>query len=319
MTQESSTPVISVGYDPHALACVSPHFPEVFHFPLPGWPALSRDDGYATYALKLATAQEALLPPDCGVRVGPNLEGADLRLAAVLLVVRANGGPNALTPALRERAEEVAPRLAAVTRVAEHPWTLGSRTSGLVDTDLDLPEVAAFLYHPSTQAALALLTNQWAQFLLAVLEEQEHDKIPLGIEAEAARAMLVDKLPECRAASLTVPPDDFRRLGHHVATYKYADTRWSPVVVLDRAHEVHFHPGFLHADLSVPLQGTLDALTPLARQLTERERAAGTLAAWRAVTNPRCVFRNRSDVPPAMTPDEIATIVETFVADRVSA
>jgi len=318
MTQESPSPIISVGYDPHALACISPYFPEVFHFPLPGWPALTADDGYASYALKIAEAQEALLPANCGVRVGPNLEGADLRLAAVLLVIRANGGPNALTPALRDRAAEIAPRLATVTRVAERPWTLGSRTSGVADTDLDLPEVTAFRYHPSTQAALALLTNQWAQFLLAVLDDQEHDKIPLGIEGEAARALLIDKLPECRAASLTVPPDDFRRLGHHVATYMYVDTRWSPVIVLDRAHEIHFHPGFLHTDLLVPLDGSLAALTPLARRLSDRERQIGSTAAWRAVANPRCVFRNQPEATPSMSVDELGSIVESFIGEKMS-
>lgn len=316
-TQEPTAPIVSVGYDSHAIACVSPLFPEVFHFPLPSWPAMTREDGYATYALKLAAAREDLLPPGCGARVGPGLEGADLRLAAILLVIRASGGPNALTPAIRARAEEIAPRLAAVTRVADRPWTIGSRPTGLNEADLDLPEVAALLYHPSTQAALALLTGQWAQFLMTVMGEEV--TVPPGIEADAARALLVEKLPECRAASLTVPPEDLRRLGPHVVAYKYADTRWSPVVVLDRGHEVHFHPGFLHADMGVPIDGALSALTPLARHLSDRERELGSIAAWRAIANPRCVFRNQPDATPSMSADEVGSIVESFIFEKMAA
>lgn len=312
-TPDPQTPPIfvSVGFDPRAQACVSPAFPEVFHYPMPGWPEMAHGDGFATYCLKLAAMPGDPIPTGMPVRVAEESQGADAMLGALVLTIRSSGGPSALTPDIRGRTEVLAARLAAITCGSERPWEPGSRISGIRDPEVvDMPEVAALLHHPSTQACLSLITDQWTHFLTAVLGDQE---LHPGIGAARAREILVEKLPECRVAGVAVP-GDMTLLSEHVAAAPLADTRWRPVV-LASGREIHFHSSFLHGSLGVPPEESLRTLVVLARRLSALEQALGTASTWRPLASPRCVYRtNVRDGGPQIPADVVAREVEDFLA-----
>lgn len=285
-------PIITVGWNPVSAASISPI--RAFHYPLPDWPEMTPQDGFATYARKIALDDRPLIPKDAKITIDDASKGADAYLAAVLLVLRQHSGVEVVrNPKVMDRSWQLAQELAHITRAADRPWQVGSRLDG---TNLGTsPEVIALAHKASTDACLTLLMERHAQFLYQVLGGTVTAllNLPPDMSREEMVALLEKNFPPARKDMQV--PEGMRFLDDFVCVAREPDTRWRPVVVLETHAQILIHPGWFRADRKH--SSPFETLSEIAKVLTNEERSIGSNAAWVAVTSPLGLYRNRSGSP----------------------
>lgn len=294
-------PVITIGWSPVATASLSPV--GVFHHPLPGWPEWDPEDGFATYARKIALSETDLIPQGAKITLDESVRGADAFMAAVLLVLRQQ---HAFHGKVKERSGPIASELALLTRAGNLSWKPGCRLDGAnLDTS---PEVIGLAHKASTDACLTLLLEQWPQFLYQILGPTVTAllDLPANLDRDGAVSVLQKNFPPARQ-DMTLPTgmvlvDDL------ICTGPEPDTRFRPVVILDGW--ILIHPGWFRADRNH--QMALEVLAPIARKLSGEERAVGSNAAWVASAGPIGIYRNRSG-SPQIDPDRFLQLVQTEI------
>lgn len=266
---------------------------------------MTPQDGFATYARKIALDDRPLIPKDAKITIDESSRGADAYLAAVLLVLRQHSGLEVLrNPKITDRSWQLAQELAHITRAADRPWQVGSRLDG---TNLGTsPEVIAFAHQASTDAGLALLTGRYAQFLYQVLGGTITAllNLPPELSREEMISLLEKNFPPARKDMQV--PEGMRFLNDFVCVAKEPDTRWRPVVVLENHAQILIHPGWFRTDRKYT--EPFVTLSEIAKVLTREERAVGSNAAWVAVTSPLGLYRNRSG-SPRIDPDRFLEVV----------